>query len=613
MRRWGALILGLLLTSSAWAQGVPGQSWTNAVLNAPTAATPPSASDVVPIIQGGITKQLPYSGIVPVSTNFSNSVSNLAAAQLGCTASSGCPLGSPTFTSGFWRLSYGNGNGASPVFYTPSNSACSLNSGNGDNGSQIKSADGKCWLAVFPHKVADVLQFGCIGDSATNNGNGAGGNSCFANALTYISSVWGNGTVIVPPAQSGGVYYCVPSGLTVPANVQLLGTGQQATGIAACGGNTNPLVTLTGNAAVVQNFFLQGKGAGKNNSLPNESFSASAPTILVANGCVRCAVYEVETAGGLDGIDNNGVDTVLHDVHIFTDYRYGLYNNNDALWAWRLQIDDHSWGACSATVIYPFTINNWAANHTYGACAVVDTQGYWIGTVAGGISGSGAPTLQPFGSNITDNTVTWFLIGPDGGAGFVCDTGATELHVDMADLSGANLHNFLAENSLSGTACNTVAVTHSVVSVGYGDGVALTAGSDINFSNDELLGCAGTSCAVVSTSGTWSRGLTITSNPIISMGTFSINDGAGSGSVISNNQFNLAVSGGQGINERQNDFSIMGNIFSGAGAAAEFSNAVSRGSFIGNNCHGAAGGLTNNSSITGSGVNANSISGNQGC
>ena len=39
---------------------------------------------------------------------------------------------------------------APDLLFKPSNSACSLNAGAGDGGSQVQSADGKCWLAVFP-------------------------------------------------------------------------------------------------------------------------------------------------------------------------------------------------------------------------------------------------------------------------------------------------------------------------------------------------------------------------------------------------------------------------------------------------------------------------------
>jgi hypothetical protein len=45
------------------------------------------------------------------------------------------------------RLGYAAAGDSPPVVYTPSVSACSLNAGAGDGGSQVPSADGKCWIA----------------------------------------------------------------------------------------------------------------------------------------------------------------------------------------------------------------------------------------------------------------------------------------------------------------------------------------------------------------------------------------------------------------------------------------------------------------------------------
>lgn len=67
-----------------------------------------------------------------------------------------------TYPGGVTRDTFGNGNGATPLFYMPSNAACSLNAGAGDNGSQVKSADGKCWLAQFPPEGVDIRQFGVL-------------------------------------------------------------------------------------------------------------------------------------------------------------------------------------------------------------------------------------------------------------------------------------------------------------------------------------------------------------------------------------------------------------------------------------------------------------------
>lgn len=75
---------------------------------------------------------------------------NLALTRLATTAISG----------GIWRNGFTSPGDAPPLFYQGSNSACSLNAGAGDNGSQVKSADSKCWLAVFPPTGVDIREFG---------------------------------------------------------------------------------------------------------------------------------------------------------------------------------------------------------------------------------------------------------------------------------------------------------------------------------------------------------------------------------------------------------------------------------------------------------------------
>lgn len=98
-----------------------------------------------------------------------------------------------TYPGGLWRDTFGNGNGAPPLFYRPSNAACTLNAGNGDNGGQVKSADGKCWLAVFPNGVADVREWGAIGDGVTNN------TTAIQAAVNYAIGYAGGLALAVPP------------------------------------------------------------------------------------------------------------------------------------------------------------------------------------------------------------------------------------------------------------------------------------------------------------------------------------------------------------------------------------------------------------------------------
>src|SRR5260370_15209837 len=51
-----------------------------------------------------------------------------------------------TYPTGVWRDGYASTSDGGLMLYFPGGSPCSLNSGNGDNGSEVKSADGKCWV-----------------------------------------------------------------------------------------------------------------------------------------------------------------------------------------------------------------------------------------------------------------------------------------------------------------------------------------------------------------------------------------------------------------------------------------------------------------------------------
>lgn len=67
------------------------------------------------------------------------------------------------------RKSFSQLGDAPPLFYMASNNACTVSSGTGDEGSQVVSADGKCWLALFPANGLDVRDFGARGDGKTDS------------------------------------------------------------------------------------------------------------------------------------------------------------------------------------------------------------------------------------------------------------------------------------------------------------------------------------------------------------------------------------------------------------------------------------------------------------
>jgi hypothetical protein len=67
------------------------------------------------------------------------------------------------------RLGFSSPGDGGRAVYISSGSVCSLNGGDGDSGSQVRSADGKCWLADFSAGPPNVKVFGAAGDGVTND------------------------------------------------------------------------------------------------------------------------------------------------------------------------------------------------------------------------------------------------------------------------------------------------------------------------------------------------------------------------------------------------------------------------------------------------------------
>ncbi len=72
-----------------------------------------------------------------------------------------------TYAASVIRTGYAAAGDSPPVLYTPSGSACSLNSGAGDGGSQVPTSDGKCWLGKFSAPI-NLAVFGADPTGATS-------------------------------------------------------------------------------------------------------------------------------------------------------------------------------------------------------------------------------------------------------------------------------------------------------------------------------------------------------------------------------------------------------------------------------------------------------------
>lgn len=145
-------------------------------------------------MSGGI-NNIPVGNVTPSTGAFtslsSTSPPTVGAATVYPTVANNAALQalSTAVTGTVTRLGFSAAGDTPPLTYTASASACSLNSGAGDNGSQVKSADNKCWIAQFPPGGADIRWFGA------KTGSGNNSTTAFQNAVAASNDVY------VPPGQ----------------------------------------------------------------------------------------------------------------------------------------------------------------------------------------------------------------------------------------------------------------------------------------------------------------------------------------------------------------------------------------------------------------------------
>jgi hypothetical protein len=198
------------------------------------------------------TTDVPWTIYNSLTINGANALGTVANNAVLLTLVENVPT-TPVLRQGF----YVQGDGGA-AFYRHAAAPCPLNSGNGDNGSQVKAADGGCWNAELksPGGV-NVQVWGAKGDGSTGDG-------VAINAATAYAGSIGGGAVWVPPT---GAAYVIDQGLTVPAGVHLQGAGglnwtspidnteshwtNKSTWL-HCTDTVNPCVDITGSSAAVE-------------------------------------------------------------------------------------------------------------------------------------------------------------------------------------------------------------------------------------------------------------------------------------------------------------------------------------------------------------------------
>jgi hypothetical protein len=240
--------------------------------------------------------------------------------------------------------------------YAPSGSACSLNNGNGDEGSEVKSADGKCWLADFGAGPPSVRVFGAVGDGVKSDATPL--LSCLA------FSVARHAACHLP----AGVTLAVDD-ITVPSGATLVGAGVKSSTIRriASSGSGNRVLHCNG----CSNVTISDLGIDGNKA--NETVRSSIVNFRKYSSITieRVSIFGAKGGNGIS-LDNSSDQSAPSQVSTST-IADSMVSSNDAN------------GILVTTTAYKLSLRNVSADTNGG-------YGFYAGPI--GTSKSRADTLQ---------------------------------------------------------------------------------------------------------------------------------------------------------------------------------------------------------------------------
>lgn len=228
------------------------------------------------------------------------------------------------FSTAVIRLAPTTGVTAPPVVYVPSAAACTLNGGAGDGGSQVRSSDGKCWLAKLgPNPTQVSVWEGADPTSATDS----------TTALQYALD-WSAANALPVTLGAASASYQIRQLLTCATNTQLLGEGSTITG------STTYFNATTQGYASNGNFMLCAGETG------------GAPYTEATN--IRVAGVKFQLTGSADAVLVNGL-TIRNASDVYVDVEVTGFGNGAGV---RLESIDNTNG----NSFIKFNAHDWSYN-----------------------------------------------------------------------------------------------------------------------------------------------------------------------------------------------------------------------------------------------------------
>ena len=293
--------------------------------------------------------------------------------------------------------------------------------------------------------VFDVRAFGAAGDNATDD------TAAFQAAHDAATA---SGIVYVPNGSTSANTYLIKTG---PVNIT-------TTGVTVVAGSLGG-VTLSAGTADSAIFNLNGVRVSIRDLdiIGSATINATKDAVTIGTSAVNPLIDHCLISGGRLCVNDLGAaDPLVMRSVINSSYGQAVINAVGGYYQ-RCKIDQ-PWPV--ATPAASNLKGAWASATAYSLNDVVSTGGYNIQCSVAGTSGSSAPTLQTYGVAITDNTVTWKLVGQTTYYGMKINT-TSFIDITDADVTGNYTTGIVSENSTS------VLIRDTVVGACINEGIKL--------------------------------------------------------------------------------------------------------------------------------------------
>ncbi len=189
------------------------------------------------------------------------------------------------------RLGFAAAGDGGQAIYRPSSDACSFNGGNGDDGAQVRSADGKCWIADFGGMQVTPMVWGAKGDGAADD------TAPVQAAINAVPALWlGDHLYRVAPLRAAKTL-----SIHGPSGTSGVYHPDCAHGLKVASA-TEDLLTLNGDGSVVERVCFQMGNAVNRQTAGAAITVAAADGVVIKENQINFPFKGVVVGGATDGV-----------------------------------------------------------------------------------------------------------------------------------------------------------------------------------------------------------------------------------------------------------------------------------------------------------------------